>query len=204
MECNFCNKKEIGKEVLFQTKNFFVVPALGSFLPYYFLIVSKEHQNSLAKVLINQQISKEFDQIKNKVIKFIKFKTKHNSEICFEHAANSEDIVGSGCCISHCHIHILPYQQPVINSIKKKIGQYQAVKDYTQLNKLVGQDIDSYLLVEQDDKIKIWKNKNIISQFMRRLIADNCNLGNRYDWKKFPYREEMETTTKEWNNWLKK
>lgn len=63
--CRLCLSEQIENEIIYETKNFYVVPALGSFVPYYFLVISKQHINSMAALINNNNnLNKEYTKIK--------------------------------------------------------------------------------------------------------------------------------------------
>lgn len=192
MTCIFCNHEKINKEVIESTENFLLLPALGSFIPYYFLIVSKQHADSISSTLINDFIVEEFKEIKSKIEKFISQKTG-GEYVCFEHGGAYSNT--SGCCVGHAHFHILPASsENLLDTVKKNLGDPKSIK-YENIYK---NEDSGYLLLEEKNKIYYWPNPKIISQFMRRLIAQQCHIVNKYDWKNFPFYENMEETTRAW------
>ena len=198
MLCIFCNHDKINKEVIESTENFLILPALGSFVPYYFIIVSKDHADSIGSTIINETIAQEFKKIKSKIERFI-YEQTGGDYICFEHGGAYSNT--SGCCIGHAHLHILPTgSQNFLDSTKQNLGEPKLI-EYEDIHK--NQD-SGYLLLEEKNKVYYWPNPKIISQFMRRLVAQQCGLGDKYDWKNFPFYKNMEKTTQTWKEWKTK
>ncbi|KKQ27061.1 MAG: hypothetical protein US42_C0015G0004 [Candidatus Magasanikbacteria bacterium GW2011_GWC2_37_14] len=194
MDCIFCNKNKISDEILLQTENFYLVPALGSFIPDYLLIVSQNHLDSLGQILINQDITNEFESLLKQVKKFIG--RKGQKIIAFEHGATQHD--KAGCCIGHAHIHILPFDKILTEKIENILDKKSTLIQYEDINDLTGHGTVNYLLLEENEKINIWKNVVVLSQFMRRLIARETNKANCFDWKTNPFREIMLETIDSW------
>jgi diadenosine tetraphosphate (Ap4A) HIT family hydrolase len=204
MECRFCNGDKIQKEVLFETENFFIVPALGSFIPYYLLIISKKHTGSLSQIFAEDHSTvAEFTLIRQKIDNFIN-ETYKKPSFCFEHGSLNDNMLGSGCCVYHCHIHILPQEKPLGGIMRQQLGACQTTSSYSDINNIISKDDNSYLFLEEDSKIKIWRNKKVISQYIRRVLANQCQLDKKYDWKQFPFYEEMQHTTEAWKKWQTK
>jgi len=200
MNCIFCNKNKIANEILLETKNFYLVPALGSFVPNYFLIVSQNHLDSLGQILINPEIVEEFKSLLAEVKKFIK--AKNQKVIAFEHGATMHD--KAGCCIGHAHIHILPFDKEIAKKIEQILDKKSTTVEYEEINNLTGHGTVNYLLLDENDKISIWKNVVVLSQFLRRIIAREINKPDFFDWKVNPFREIMEQTIASWNEYTKK
>ncbi|MBI5221854.1 MAG: hypothetical protein HY979_03545 [Candidatus Magasanikbacteria bacterium] len=195
MNCIFCNEEKINKEVVESTENFLLLPALGSFVPYYFLIISKVHADSIGSTLTNNSILEEFKKLKSKTEKFISEKTGVDY-VCFEHGGAYSNT--SGCCVGHAHLHVLPSgPENFLKNIQEKLGDPKSI-DYENIHK---KEDSGYLLLEEKNKIYYWPNPKIISQFMRRLVAQQCHIGDKYDWKNFPFYENMEKTTRAWKEY---
>lgn len=194
MTCIFCNHDKINKEAIENSDNFLLLPALGSFIPNYFLIVSKQHTDSFGSMLSSDEIIDEFQEMKSKVEKFISEQTGKDC-ICFEHGGSSSNT--SGCCIGHAHFHILPaISKNLKKTIEEKLGSPEIIK-YQDIHK---KEDSGYLLFEEKNKTFYWPNPKIISQFMRRIIAKELGLESKFDWKEFHFSENMQATTKNWQD----
>lgn len=177
------------------------MPALGAFVPYYILIISQEHHNALHAVLTDKKINLEFELLKKKIQSFIKNRTNCKSIISFEHGGGNNN--KAGCCVGHTHLHILPHDQPLRPAIEKQLGKAEKIKNYSALNKLYKKNLDNYLLLEENDKIYLWRNPPILSQYMRRLIAKQIKQEPLYDWQKHPFYENMEQTIRDWKSFFR-
>ena len=121
--------------------------------------------------------------------------------MAFEHA--SDQIGRAGCCVNHLHLHLLPCVngEKIVKRITNSVGLPATIKTYGDLTTLFYQNTP-YLLVETN-KIYLWKDPLILSQFMRRVIAEEYNIVERYDWKRYPFYENMTKSMKEWKKWKK-
>lgn len=195
MECAFCNQKKMKEEILFSSDNFFIVPAVGSFVPYYLLLTTKKHIHPFGTSFKTTKINKEFLELRKKTERFYK-KIGIKKWIYYEHGAGIGQ--SSGCCVDHAHIHLLPFDKNIVKIIQQFLGKPKIIKKYSELYKLHPQKMNGYLLVEENEKIFIWPEPMIVSQFVRRIIAEKINKGDKYDWKKYPFAENMLITTKQW------
>lgn len=193
MECPFCNKTKLKKEIVEEWPNFYLAPALGSFLPYYFLLISNNHSDSLSQTL-NKENLKEFLDLKKKVHNFI-FKKTNKEPVCFEYGACYNQKAGG--CISHAHLHILPFDKALLPKVMYKLGKPNKVRGYLKFINL-SKNLNSYLSLEEKGEIYIWKDPVIISQYIRKIIAEELHL-NTYDWRKYPFYDVMKKSISEWN-----
>ncbi|TAN33402.1 hypothetical protein EPN28_02530 [Patescibacteria group bacterium] len=196
MECPFCDHKILTKEKITENNHFYLAPAKGSFLPYYFLIISHAHQRAIGSFLNEPKVYNQFIEIKTETEKFIK-KKNYRNYICFEHGASYDD--KGGCCVEHAHFHILPFNIPLRKKIESHLGKATVLKNYKELGFQV-KDNPSYLLLEENKKIYFWKQPLIISQYMRRLIANELLIKEKFDWKRFPFWSLMKKSIKEWQS----
>jgi diadenosine tetraphosphate (Ap4A) HIT family hydrolase len=194
--CIFCNKQKIDGQILETTAYFYLAPALGSFVSDYFLIISQGHANSLGSILINEKIHNDFLVLKKKVTDYIK--EKKGDYLCFEHGCNEFNKAGG--CVTHCHLHILPFDKNIIKTITDEIGKPTIIENYQELNRLHN-NLDTYLLVEYKENIYVWENPNIVSQFVRRVLAREKNIPNQFNWKLHPFTENLEETLKNWKDY---
>jgi len=101
--------------------------------------------------------------------------------------------------VCHAHVHILPNNKKIFNILKETLGKPTGeVKQYTQIKNKINPEQDSYLLLEENNKKFIWKNKIILRQYIRRLVSEQLGKGSEYDWKRYPYHENMQKTITEW------
>lgn len=111
MECKFCkilaykNKKEdyYFNQILLETANFFVIPALGAIVPGYVLIITKKCLNSMAEIPKVQRT--ELKGLLSDLERILGVFSERIS--IFEHGSSSKGIMSSAC-ITHAHLHVVP------------------------------------------------------------------------------------------------
>jgi diadenosine tetraphosphate (Ap4A) HIT family hydrolase len=111
----------LDNRLIFETKNLFVVAGLGSFVPGYYLIITKSPYTSFAQ--LNDDEHEEYSWLIEKLSKKISYIYRKNSAI-FEH--------GMCACaggLDHAHVHIMPapndgiekiFDQSVNNVLRKR------------------------------------------------------------------------------------
>lgn len=193
-ECLFClisrNKKwpiEIEDTVIDESKNFILKPALGEFIEGYALIITKEHLDSISFLPPNL-----FEELR-----LFKKHVKHNisllygsTVIVFEHGIVNPSNY-AGCCIDHAHLHILPFNDSILQTLENKF-LYEIIHDISELSQNVLMK-QSYIYYESTkDKFYSFKiEKPIVGQFVRRLICRSIGSPDIYDWAIHPFRDKI-------------
>lgn len=107
------------------------------------------------------------------------------------------------CCICHAHTHILPTEKKILKILKETIEEpANEINSYTQVEDKIDIKEDSYLLIEENKKIYIWKNKIILHQYIRRIIAEQIGIASKYDWKRYPFYNNMQKTITDWLKYI--
>lgn len=192
--CRFCNivKKNdvslIYDTVLYKTDNFLVIPALGSLVPGYVMIISCKHIHSMA-YLSNIELD-ELTSLITYIKKYITYKFnvtpilfEHGSAVgCFEKSANSVD---------HAHLHIVPIK---LNK-EAKIIQSSDLFKISNLKTIKAYKDNPYLLyINNKNTFYLSQKESLPSQYMRMWIAEEVGIPLKWDWKKFEFIENINKT----------
>lgn len=183
------------KDTLLEKKHTYLATGLGSFLPHYFLITSKEHEPAFSFLFQETDTINEYELLKKEITKYYK-KNNITSWIEFEHGSSIND--KGGCCVQHAHTHFIPNKSKILPIINKMIGKPRRIRCYDQLFKITNQGEYSYLFMEENNQKYLWLNPKIISQFMRRIIASSVGKEAEFDWRSHPYYENMDITNSCW------
>lgn len=190
--CVYCNElyknnldylKNIGykysNRILFKNKYFFIVPTVGSFIENYLLIIPNRHVCSM------RDLNKEEIDNLEKII--LHLESLYENSIFFEHGSLDSMNLG-GSSIVHAHIHFLP--------ISTNLYKYTSNLDYKISEKF--SDITSlngeYLYLRQNSLNYFCENSGTESQFYRKIIANDLNISDYWNWKIYPYVNNMEYT----------
>jgi ATP adenylyltransferase len=187
--CEFCNldKTKITNTIIEEYPNFYIKVSLGALVEGYVLIISKRHICSMRE--LNQEEKIEYINIIKKY-RDLFFNKYDQFPIIFEHGTSRKENV-SASSIVHAHTHIVNHNFKNEKSILERLKLKQ---------------IDDYCL-ERNDKSYIFYMNSMgnqyityefepISQMMRIYIAKDLEIQNKYDWKKYPFTENVIQTIK--------
>jgi len=193
-DCVFCSISEstaIADEILYETPNFYVVTAVGCFVENYIMIVSKLHLVSMC--YIEDCVKGELIELINK-FKNVFWKKYGFWPVVFEHGASNCDTNKGGCCVLHAHVHMVPH----------KLNNWQEIVKKLELTKIDKYDYffniaynKPYLFfVNNDDEIflRILVDSVIPSQIIRRWIAKDLKMAEKWDWRQYPFDENIVAT----------
>lgn len=192
MTCKFCylfgndnsgrENRKLEDTILFESDNFVCVPAIGSILPMYLMIVTKDCYPSMA--LMPDQLLDELQVFSDRVTK------KFPTYTIFEHGSSlGRD---TSACIAHAHWHIVPHQIKAAEWDKKS-NIHTTFKSFT--NSL--EEGGSYLLkISSNGQVKSTKRDGEPCQYFRRILANELDHPAEWDYMKNDYRENIEQTVK--------
>lgn len=187
--CRFCsiatNRGESVQrpenKIITQNEYYFAISSIGALVEGWTLIVPKKHCCSMKSLYSENHFTEFTDSI-------IKVLTKcYGPIIAFEHGPNREGSATS-CGTNHAHIHLVPY-----HSLDKKLnatGLNWQCCTASQIDSLVKNN--EYLFYCEPGNS--WNNplgkvhilKNPISQFFRRIIAEDQGNIKNYNYKTNP------------------
>jgi diadenosine tetraphosphate (Ap4A) HIT family hydrolase len=180
--------------ILFESENFIVIPSLGSLVPGWVLIIPKVFSLSLSQLSEEKLI--ELEKIANSFE--IKMKSKFNSNtVRFEHGPSSSQSK-VGCGVDYAHLHIIPIDFDLIDSLKNLLNINYEWREIKSLNSLSCVSTkEDYLYYRNGlDKHFVTIQNNIPSQLFRRVIAHQLNQPEKFDWKFFPHFNLVDETIK--------
>ena len=186
--CSFCNLDftKLENTIIEETKNFYILPTLGSICEGYLLIIPKKHINSMSETKYRGELIDLMEKYRK-----IFFNLYGKYPIIFEHGTASIDSASSAS-ITHAHIHIVNHnycnEYKILNELKfVKVNK----KDYFSIKN------KSYIFyISSNNDYYISYNFPSLSQLMRIYIARDLNLNIEYNWRKFEFKENIEKTIK--------
>lgn len=175
--------------IIGETKNFIVAPTLGAFVEGYVLIVAKHHYPSVSQMPISK--IKELRALMNRVKREIR-SVYGTRSVCFEHGESLCSRKAGGC-ISHTHVHVVPCDATMIEKIQQlnldavEIPSILSLSaQYSQLPYLYFQDVTN--------KQYVFSGQVYPSQLFRQILASYYNLGEKWDWRRFQFEENIKKT----------
>ena len=188
MSCIFCTLDKSKREntILEETTYFYVIPAVGSLVVGYVLILCKRHIYSMAE--LNNKEQKEYENLIEKYRNIFKNIYK-KYPIVFEHGSPNIENKTKANSIDHAHTHIVNYQYKNEEKIIKNLNFYP-IGELTQLTKK-----QNYILYINPNKV-IYMTTNFpsISQLMRLVMAKELKIESKYKWQKETFKENIEQT----------
>lgn len=182
------------EHILYESKNFFVIPGLGAFFDGYVMIVPKEHVMSFAE--LSEHKYEEFLQVLND-IRFILESVYNKKIFVFECGSGKNGGGKHATSIVHAHIHMAPTDMPVLERVQKS-GLYPALIDQRDLRKYGEYPYMLYIDQEENWYIVSDPDTYFPRQHPRQVLADYMNLEKgEYNWRTNPLREKMDVIAEE-------
>ena len=185
-DCIFCNLDfdKVENTVICETKNFRVIPSVGSLLDGYVLIVTKNHINSLSELTDEQKV--EYENLVSEILQIFQ-KVYGRTPILFEHGTPNIQNSMSATSIIHAHSHIVNFKFKNESEILEKYN-FISIQNFKDVKR------ENYIYYVSDNETKyVSYNFDSISQLMRILIANEIDKGEQYNWRKFDFKENIVT-----------
>lgn len=186
--CRIYNHTAPNEEhIVYNTKNFYVVPGTGAFFDGYLMIVPKAHVMSFA--LLDALVLKEFFQTLNDIRSILE--GIYNQKVfAFECASGRTGAGKHKTSIVHAHFHLAPTDMPVLKEVQKSGIHPQPIQK---------EDLAEYgeypymLYVDQDDNWFMASDPNCYypRQQPRQVLANWMDCYEIYNWRFHPFREKM-------------
>lgn len=174
------------RRIMLESQSFAVIPSLGPLVGGHALLCPKTHVRSFAH--LGHNLYEEFSTIKKALIHGLR-ELYGNDVHIFEHGmARTGDRVL--CTVDHAHMHFLPLPATV------ELGDTFDLRedDWTTfdgslatLKRLSGGH--EYILYETpdgDSRLLLAHDRDIESQYMRKIIAAGLGHGNHWNWRTAP------------------
>jgi len=185
--CTFCNfdTNRIENTIIEETKHFYILPALGSFVEGYLLLVSKRHVLAMSELNLEEKV--EFLSIIQKYQNLF-LKLYGTYPIIFEHGTVNSAL-NSANSVSHAHIHLVNHKY--LNEANVLIEQNFALiplDSFPEVNR-------NYIwYMNQNNQSYVSYDFAPISQLMRIYIARDLGIENTFNWRENPMYENIEKT----------
>jgi ATP adenylyltransferase len=176
--------------VLFETDNFVVVPALGSFVAGYLLIATKPHVRNIAH--LPDQLCPELQSACHAVADIVR--TKYGPVVTFEHGNAGLTFQGPSC-INHAHIHIVPFALDVWSLVEAPFAHKEI--RLRPWHREVPRD-ESYIFVQDNNgRARYYTTASEFPrQYIRRRICQlmGGNYREKWNWDFCQFPENIRKT----------
>jgi ATP adenylyltransferase len=180
---------------LFETQYFKVVPSLGSLIEGWVMIVPKNFYISFGAI-DNTLIYEELFNLIKDLRQIIK--SEYGELVMFEHGPVSKKSL-VGCSIDYAHLHVVPISIDLIEKSKAFSNQNIEWLSVEGIEKTVEyyNNRDPYLFVTDiNENSFIGTGKNLPSQLFRKTIANYLGIADLFDWKVYPFTDNINKTIK--------
>ena len=187
MTCRLC-KARANEQPILETENFFVVPALGTFIPGYLLIVSNAHKLNFASIITSdEKIENELAILKEEIKSAVIY-IYGEQPFFFEHGVVNPK-KQSISCVDHAHIHVVPHRN-IMEDIEKSY-HLRPICGYDELARIP----NNYIHYEYGDQEFFALPLGGVRQYVRQILADNIGIDYpKWDWRVEPHLQEFENT----------
>ncbi|MBU1975912.1 MAG: hypothetical protein KKG59_05910 [Nanoarchaeota archaeon] len=173
------------KRILYETDNFVVFPALGCFIEGYLLIAPKQHYISVGTM--PSSLVAEMEEIKNRVKNIIT--QEYGEPVVFEHGPSAQMLKGV-CCIDHAHLHVVPFKM----NLHAHVSDHFQGSEISGLDQLKSAGQKAYLFTEGDKQHVFLLDAAIPTQLIRKIIAKEAGITEKWDWRTYPEIENLKKT----------
>lgn len=186
--CRFCgiangcdNERKPENAKIAEGENYFAISSIGALVEGWTLVVPKKHCCSMKAIYSDA----EFTTFMNRLVSALA--ACYGPVIAFEHGPNREGS-DTSCGTDHAHIHLVPYHS--LLEILNNMDLEWKVCCASQVDSFVGGN--EYLFYcepgeKWDDPIGcVHILKTPISQFFRRVIAEDLGIFDKFNYKTNP------------------
>ena len=184
-------RSAVWNRIVLESKHFVVVPSLGSLVEGWLMIVPRAHSLSIAA--LPPALFSELDQVKAEVHRLLV--AEYGSSSFFEHGPAGLRR-STGCGVDHAHLHAVPIAGNLIVGAQSFLPagvtfRPGGIEECTAAIK-VGAD---YLYVEQPVGYSyVAVHSAFASQTLRKVIAAQLGVVERFNWREYPQIENIEAT----------
>lgn len=178
----------LASRVLYQDEDFVVMPPLGEFIEGGLLVLSRRHVLSFA-FLEPEKLTRLAQLVR--VIRQQLLQVYGVSPLVFEHGPAPQRTKGV-CCVDHAHLNIFPAGVRVHPQLAERMSM--PLCDLQQLSLLARAEFGYLVVQENDGSIRAYDGQLVPTQLVRRIIANELGLAERWHWKDYPGCDELLAT----------
>lgn len=200
MECEFCTEfavMDTSSRIIVETDGWVLLPTVGCFTPGYCLFMPIGHIDAAADASFAElmRVQDALEDMRTVITSVF------GPTIIAEHGPRGCQL-GASCC-SHAHFHLIPVSDPdaVMNAYQRTGGSglnIRGIADLAQVSE------SPYLyLSPQPETHFIWPAHGFARQYVRRICASLCGMGEYFDWRDHPFAYNQSFTIDALRNPLK-
>jgi diadenosine tetraphosphate (Ap4A) HIT family hydrolase len=177
-------------ELLYSGAFHYVICGLGAWIPGYVLLVTHRHFDNFSLAPDESQL--EFNSLFAKIDEL--FLKEFGEVTIFEHGA-IDDKRTAGGCINHAHIHFIARNLDLCGELKQEFRQIAIPSGVSSARHLPPLG-SPYLYVRQsgEEGQLFLVDQPIATQFLRQKVASRIGMHNYWDYKLYPFEENIMKT----------
>jgi inosine/xanthosine triphosphate pyrophosphatase family protein/diadenosine tetraphosphate (Ap4A) HIT family hydrolase len=178
----------LASRVLYQDADFIVLPPLGEFIEGGLLLLTREHIPSFAHL----ERSKLDRLVQLMAVIRRELTGQYGiSPLMFEHGPAAQR--GKGvCCVDHAHFNIFPAKALVGPELAERMSM--PIRELDQILTLRSSEFGYLFVQENDGSMRAYDGQLVPTQLVRRIIASQIGLSDRWHWKDYPGCDELVAT----------
>lgn len=185
--------------VLYESENFYVVPAKGALVEGYVMIVPKEHVLSFA-ALSSDKLAEAMQVLAD--IQNILGKIYGPNFLVFEHGSGAEGKCKHEKAIVHAHLHVIPFTLSLGGNLLSDFHlsplSLTDLHQYAEVPYLLYRDMQHDWHISADPEVYIPR------QCIRQVLGDQLGLdGLLWNWRKHSFMDKIEATVQDYYDYLK-
>ncbi len=195
--CVFCNILTASTDavsdhdrILYSSRHFVLLPALGALVPGHVLAVSKAHILSLAAM--GSRIVDEYEELVVGYRQQLRLRSTDLLEA--EHGAVPTNRGGS--CIEHVHVNLIPGVSHCANVLDSVLPSIPGISSLPHLATLAQRP---YAFTRTHMTLRVYDASSAPSQLIRRRVCERLGRDD-WDWSLFPHHEYIKATLAMWSS----
>lgn len=173
------NRYGIVNRLLYEDKDFVIIPSLGPISECHLLVLPKTHMYSYA--LMPLSLLKKAEELIDGTARIVE--KIYGNSIIFEHGTWNEEMTGSASC-NHAHMHIVSCRLSILPLLKKDGLNIRKIESLSEIVEQKERKLPYFYYSEGAGKTYIMDDTVHKSQYMRILFSEIQGMPERGDWKK--------------------
>lgn len=174
--------------ILYQDDDFIVLPPIGEFIEGGLLLLTRQHIPSFAHLERSKLV--RLAQLMA-VIRSELARQYGVSPLIFEHGPAPQR--GKGvCCVDHAHFNIFPAKVRVEPELAERMSM--PIRELDDILTLRSAEFGYLFVQENDGSMRAYDGQLVPTQLVRRIIARQIGLPERWHWKDYPGFDELVAT----------
>jgi diadenosine tetraphosphate (Ap4A) HIT family hydrolase len=180
------------RAVLYENGGAAVIPSVGALTPGHVLVVPIGHYHSFAQ--LPPASFKAAMHAANDALAALR-ETYAVDVVAFEHGP-VDGATNSGACSDHAHLHLLPLPGGLMGNgpVDSLPWRQMSAESLFGAARAFTKDERGYVALWDRGAWHIAPGEQVVSQHLRRVIADKLGRSDQWDWSVFPNVEEVVRT----------